>query len=77
MRRSLAQILSVVNIVAMIILMLVFRQNEAVMYAVVVACCVIAVILSYFMRCPHCGAWPRKGGLFHAYCPRCGEPLDD
>jgi hypothetical protein len=58
-------------------IMYMFRENKLAMYAVVAACCVIAVALNYFLRCPHCGAWPRKGSFFHEFCPRCGKRLDD
>ena len=39
----------------------------------------IAMILvgQYNLRCPHCGAWPRKGSIMDRYCPRCGCDLDD
>ena len=77
MSRGLAKILQIFNIIVMVVLMLVFRENKLAMYAVVASCCVIAVALNYFLRCPHCGAWPRKGNLFHEYCPRCGKPLED
>lgn len=77
MSRGLAKILQIMNIIAMVVLMLLFRENKLAMYAVVAACCVIAVILNYFLRCPHCGAWPRKGSFFHEFCPRCGKILDD
>jgi hypothetical protein len=77
MSRGLAKILQIMNIIAMVVLMLLFRENKLAMYAVVAACCVIAVALNYFLRCPHCGAWPRKGSFFHEFCPRCGKRLDD
>ncbi len=77
MSRGLAKILQILNIIAMIVLMLVFRESEQAMYVVIAACCVISLILTYFLRCPHCGAWPRRGSFFHKYCPRCGESLDD
>ena len=77
MSRGLAKKLQIMNIIAMVVLILLFRERKLAMYDVVAACCVIAVILNYFLRCPHCGAWPRKGSFFHEYCPRCGKILDD
>ena len=77
MSRGLAKKLQIMNIIAIVVLILLFRENKLAMYAVVGACCVIAVVLNYFLRCPHCGAWPRKGSFFHEFCPRCGKRLDD
>lgn len=77
MKRGLAKALQIFNCIVMIVMLLVFGKNTPVMMAVVVVCCVIAVVLNYFLRCPHCGAWPRRGSTFHEYCPRCGKRLDD
>ena len=77
MSRSTAKILQFVNIIGMVILMLVFHNSQAVMYGVVIIACIISIWLSSCLRCPHCGAWPRKGHLWDEYCPRCGEHLED
>ena len=51
-------------------------QSYTVLIVATVIWIVILLVLSHFLRCPHCGAYPRRGSLFHHYCPRCGEPLD-
>ena len=45
-------------------------------YAASVVYFVVSLVLLYFMRCPHCGAWPRGGTFFDEYCPKCGRRLD-
>lgn len=79
MSRRLAQILSVVSVIVVVVLglILISADCEGVMVVVFVVYIPIAMVLNYFQRCPHCGAWPRKGSLFHEYCPRCGGNLYD
>lgn len=77
MSRGLAKLLQIVNMIAMVVLMLIFMDIPAVAYIIAFLCVIIAIFLSYCLRCPHCGAWPRKGSLFHEYCPRCGKHLGD
>ena len=77
MRRSTLKILQIVNIVAMVVLMLVFQNLKTLMYLVCFAAIVISIVLAYLLRCPYCGRWPKKGDEWNGYCPRCGEKLDD
>lgn len=77
MSRSTAKILQLVNLVGMVVLMLLFRESQGIMYLIVLVALGISLWLSYCLRCPHCGAWPRKNSLFDEYCPRCGEHLGD
>lgn len=78
MRRSTAKILQVVNLIGMFILMLLFHESgEGSMILIALVAIGISIWLSYCLRCPHCGAWPRKGSFFDQYCPRCGNSLDE
>lgn len=77
MSRDLAKLLQCVNIVAMVILMLVFLDNAIMKYISALVCIGIGIWLNYCLRCPHCGAWPSRGSLSDEYCPRCGNHLDD
>ena len=77
MSRSTVKLLYIVDIVAMMILFYIFRMNMVALYAVAGVAIAIGIFLSYKLRCPHCGAWPRKGSLFHEYCSKCGKPLED
>lgn len=79
MSRSIAKVLSVISVIAVFILVFVFaaNQNETAMYITMAIWFVIYLVLMYFQRCPHCGAWPRKGSFFDEYCPRCGGSLYD
>lgn len=77
MSRRIAKILNTINLIAMIVLMLVFINQREVMFLCALAGLIIAGVLRFFLRCPHCGALPWKGSMLHEYCPHCGEPLDD
>jgi len=77
MKRSTAKILQLVNLVGMLVLMLLFRGSEGGMTLIALIAIGISVWLTSCLRCPHCGAWPRKGSLLDEYCPRCGEYLED
>ena len=77
MNRGLLKSLQLVNMIAMIILMLVFRKNEVVIYLVGIVCIIVSFVLCYFLRCPHCGRWPRKGDFWNEFCPGCGNRLSD
>ena len=77
MRHSTARTLSIISMVVVILLGLILipSENELAMMILFVIYIPIAIVLNYFQRCPHCGAWPRKGSLFDEYCPRCGGRL--
>lgn len=79
MRRSTVKLLCVLaGIVALIlavVCMFAFRSKGA-GYAVLAIYVPIGIWLNFKLRCPHCGAWPRKGHFFHEYCPCCGKPLE-
>ena len=77
MNRSTVQFLYIVDIVAMMILFFVVRNNPVALYAVAGVAIAFALFLSYKLRCPHCGAWPRRGSLFHEFCPKCGKKLEE
>ena len=79
MKRSTARILSIVSAVVVVLICLAFipSGNKLVTTGVFIIYLPFAIYLNYCQRCPHCGAWPRKGSFFDEYCPRCGEPLDD
>ena len=77
MNRSSVKALYIVDLIAMIILFYVFRTSLVAIYIVAGVAIALGLFLSYKLRCPHCGAWPRKGSLFHEYCPKCGQPLDE
>ena len=77
MSRTILKALYIVDLIAMFILFCVFRTNLVALYTVAGVAIALGLFLSYKLRCPHCGAWPRKGSLFHEYCPKCGQPLDE
>ena len=77
MSRTMLKALYIVDLIAMFILFCVFRTNLVALYTVAGVAIALGLFLSYKLRCPHCGAWPRKGSLFHEYCPKCGQPLDE
>lgn len=56
MSRGLAKLLQIVNMIAMVVLMLIFIDIPAVAYGIAFLCVIIAIFLSYCLRCPHCGA---------------------
>lgn len=37
----------------------------------------IMIVCNFFLRCPNCGRWPRRGSFWAKYCSRCGQELDD
>ena len=78
MSRTTAKVLTVVSTVVYIILTLVCSAAESVALLIVASILWLGLYtyLCWCMRCPNCGAWPRKGFLFHRYCPSCGEPLE-
>ena len=80
MRRSTAKILAVVAAALAIILAIacifIFDSKYA-GYVVLAIYFPIGIWIDSQLRCPYCGAWPRKGHSFHQYCPKCGMPLDD
>ena len=78
MSRSTAKVLTVVSMLVLIIVVIICSVNQqkaAVIIATILWIGLYTYLLRY-LRCPNCGAWPRKGFLFHAFCPKCGEPLD-
>ena len=79
MNRTLAKILYVATMIVGIVIIATLADYGRQMASILTACVTLAVItyLSFHLRCPHCGAWPRKGSFFHHYCPRCGGDLDD
>ena len=77
MSRSHLKILQIVNIIAMVVLMLVFHKQETIMTLIAIGAIAISILLAYLLRCPYCGRWPKKGDEWNGYCPRCGEKLDD
>ena len=77
MKRGLLKTLQLINVVVMVILMLVFRKWDVVVYLVGGVCIVLSIVLCYFLRCPHCGRWPRKGDFWNEFCPGCGYRLSD
>ena len=79
MCRFMAQILSVISVIVLFVLVLIFaaNDNQTAMYISMAVWFVIYLVLGHFQRCPHCGAWPRKGSLFNQYCPQCGGTLND
>ena len=77
MSRSTVKLLYIADLVAMLILFFVCRYNLVALYSVAGVAIAFALFLSYKLRCPHCGAWPRKGSLFHEFCPKCGKRLED
>jgi len=79
MNRGLAKLLSIISIVVLLILTFFFAtsQNLGAMYTSMAIWFVVYLVLMYFQRCPHCGAWPRRGSFFDNYCPRCGNYLDE
>ena len=80
MKRRTAKILQIINILMMMvleILCLVIFESKGLAYVVIGIACVIALWLNTYLRCPYCGAYPRKGNIFHKYCPKCGNSLED
>ena len=80
MKRSTAKMLQVIAGVITVILATFFAikyQNKTLIYLPLAIYVPIAIWLNSKLRCPYCGAWPRKGHSFHQYCPKCGMPLDD
>ena len=79
MSRSTAKILSVICAIAAVVVCLLFvpSGNKGAMTLVFLAYLPIGIWLNSKQRCPHCGAWPRKGDFFATYCRHCGEKLDD
>ena len=77
MSRTILKALYIADIAAMFILFFIFRMNMVALYVVTGVCLAVGLFLTYKLRCPHCGAWPRKGSLFHEYCSKCGQPLDE
>ena len=53
MSRGLAKLLQIVNMIAMVVLMLIFIDIPAVAYIIAFLCVIIAIFLSYCLRCPH------------------------
>ena len=79
MKRSVAKLLSVISVIIWVIVAFAFAASGnkgAVIISLLVYFPVI-MVLNHFQRCPHCGAWPRRGSFFHEYCPHCGKPLDE
>ena len=78
MSRSTAKVLSVVSIVVFIIIYIICTSAQSMAFLMIAAILWLGlhIYLCWCLRCPHCGAWPRRGFLFHSYCPYCGEPLD-
>ncbi len=79
MSRKAAKILYFVNIFGGAILFAGLLSFDLIGLANIVAVAMLAVGMysCYQLRCPACGRWPGKGGMFAHYCPRCGEPLDN
>lgn len=79
MTRTVAKWLSVLDAVIVIIGTLICeaRGNHGASVLIILAGAVASVVFTWFLRCPHCGAWPRRGSFFHEFCPYCGEMLDD
>lgn len=77
MKRSTAKVLLILNYVIMIALMLLNAGESGMMFLIGLVGVLIALVLSYFLRCPSCGRGQGRGKLFAQYCPYCGEPLDD
>lgn len=79
MKRSVAKIAYILSIVVGMLLMMVCAIAK--LDILVFLCAVVTVVANaaycYFLRCPECGRWPRKGTIFTTYCPHCGEPLND
>ncbi len=62
---------------AVIIIILLYHQQKGLAYFVLAAWLVVSLGLSAKLKCPYCGAWPRRGSFFNSYCPDCGEKYDD
>ena len=79
MSRGLAKLLSVISVIVLLVLVFIFAasKNQVAMYIAMAIWFVLYSVLMYFQRCPHCGAWPRKGSFFDEFCPRCGGNLDE
>lgn len=79
MKRWVVKLLSVLNAIIMIIAALICEANgnRNASITVMMIAIAVAIVLLWFLRCPHCGAWPRRGSFFQRYCPYCGEMLDD
>ena len=77
MKRGIAQLLTVLLYIAMIICVFIFHESELAMFLIFVVTCGISLYLGYCMRCRHCGTWFRKGMFFAEYCPECGKKLED
>ena len=78
MSRATAKVLSVVSTIVYIIVVIACASDQS-KASLIIASILWTGLYTYLcwqLRCPNCGAWPRKGFLFHAYCPKCGEPLD-
>ena len=77
MSRSAAKILSFAGLIPVFIAALLTESAAGLSILLILIGIGIVLVGQYNLRCPHCGAWPRKGHFFDQYCPRCGEPLDD
>lgn len=79
MRRSTAKILTFLLIFLTFLAMGIAAGNgnkEACIWIILVSLG-IDLILSLFLRCHNCGRGQGRNWLFAAYCPHCGESLDD
>lgn len=79
MKHSTAKWLSVLVIVIAIIAMAIFSaagSKEGCTWVLLIAVG-INLVLSLFLRCHNCGRGQGRNWLFAAYCPYCGESLDD
>ena len=79
MKRKTLKIIFFIILVVGLLLVSLFAsmQMEDLSYLTMAATFGGMIVCMFFLRCPHCGAWPRKGTMFTSYCPCCGENLDD
>ena len=77
MRRSVAKLLILLDIIVMLVASIVCKiTGSGALFLIILACLVVWAVLAQFLRCPNCGRLPRRGGLFDEYCSHCGECLD-
>ncbi len=79
MKRKIAKIVMIVNLILILIVGPVCAASgaEDALAVILILGIPIIVVCCHFLRCPSCGTHLGRSSLWAQYCPRCGEPLDD
>ena len=78
MSRGTAKVLLVITWIVFFVMICAFAalQRKGLAFLAIAVWLIINLYLNSKLKCPHCGAWPRKGSFLNSYCPDCGEPLE-